>query len=404
MNPIVIIGTGMAGYGLLREFRKRDPDTPVTLITADDGRVYSKPNLSNAFAQNRAPAQLASDTAARAAGKFRASVLTHTRVEAIDTAGKRLATDAGEIVYGRLVLALGADPIASGLDGPLVQAINDLDDYTRFRAALDGKRRVTILGGGLIGCEFANDLVGNALVAETGAKAIEVDVVHRGAWPLERLIPEAVGQALAEALEQRGARWHFGRTASRIEADAGGARVLLDDGEELETDLVLSAIGLRPRVELASAAGIAVGRGIVVDRELRTSAPEVWAIGDCAEVEGHVLPFVQPLLIQARRPTGRRGSPGYLPGHAGGGEDRRLSAGGAAAAGRNGRSMAGGDRRWRPARAVRGRRRQSGRLRVERQGNRAPGRAGGAGTAITGVTPHSPLSTPHSLLPTPYFL
>lgn len=300
MNPIVIIGSGMAGYGLLREFRKRDPDTPVTLITADDGRVYSKPNLSNAFAQNRAPAQLASDTAARAAGKFRASVLTHTRVEAIDTAGKRLATDAGEIVYGRLVLALGADPIASGLDGPLVQAINDLDDYTRFRAALDGKRRVTILGGGLIGCEFANDLVGNALVAETGAKAIEVDVVHRGAWPLERLIPEAVGQALAEALEQRGARWHFGRTASRIEADTGGARVLLDDGEELETDLVLSAIGLRPRVELASAAGIAVGRGIVVDRELRTSAPEVWAIGDCAEVEGHVLPFVQPLLIQAR--------------------------------------------------------------------------------------------------------
>ncbi len=300
MNPIVIIGTGMAGYGLLREFRKRDPDTPVTLITADDGRVYSKPNLSNAFAQNRAPAQLASDTAARAAGKFRASVLTHTRVEAIDTAGKRLATDAGEIVYGRLVLALGADPIASGLDGPLVQAINDLDDYTRFRAALDGKRRVTILGGGLIGGEFANDLVGNALVAETGAKAIEVDVVHRGAWPLERLIPEAVGQALAEALEQRGARWHFGRTASRIEADTGGARVLLDDGEELETDLVLSAIGLRPRVELASAAGIAVGRGIVVDRELRTSAPEVWAIGDCAEVEGHVLPFVQPLLIQAR--------------------------------------------------------------------------------------------------------
>ena len=84
MNPIVIIGSGMAGYTLLREFRKRDAHTPVTLVTADDGHVYSKPNLSNALAQRRAPEQLASETAKQAAAKYGAEVLTHTRVTAID--------------------------------------------------------------------------------------------------------------------------------------------------------------------------------------------------------------------------------------------------------------------------------------------------------------------------------
>ncbi|MBU1664249.1 MAG: FAD-dependent oxidoreductase, partial [Gammaproteobacteria bacterium] len=72
MSPIVILGSGLAGYGLLREFRKRDTKSPVTLITADDGRVYSKPNLSNALSQKRTPAQLASETAEQAAEKFNA--------------------------------------------------------------------------------------------------------------------------------------------------------------------------------------------------------------------------------------------------------------------------------------------------------------------------------------------
>ena len=292
MHPIVILGSGLAGYGLLREFRKRDATTPITLITADDGRAYSKPNLSNALSQGRSPAQLATESAEQVAAKYAARILTHTRVTAIDPANRRVATEAGAIDYSRLVLALGADPIPHGLGGDAAQdvlSVNDLGDYGRFRTALEGKHQVAILGGGLIGCEFANDLT---------ASGHAVTLIHLGAWPLERLIPEPAGRALALTLSN--VTWHFGRSARQVERHGGRYRLTLDDGNRVEADLVLSAIGLRPRTQLAQAAGIPVNRGIVVNRRLETGIADIYAIGDCAEVAGHVLPYVQPLLIQAR--------------------------------------------------------------------------------------------------------
>jgi rubredoxin-NAD+ reductase len=171
-----------------------------------------------------------------------------------------------------------------------------LNDYTRFRAALAaqvvaGRRRVTVLGGGLIGCEFANDLT-NAGYA--------VSVVHLGDWPLERLLPVEAGKRLADSLAALGVDWHFGRSAQRVEQARDGLHVMLDNGDVIAADVVLSAIGLRPRTQLAQAAGIPVNRGIVVDRYLETGAANVFALGDCVEVEGANLPYVQPLMIQAR--------------------------------------------------------------------------------------------------------
>jgi rubredoxin-NAD+ reductase len=294
MDAIVIIGTGMAGYGLLRELRKLDQETPVTLITADDGAVYAKPNLSNALAAGKTPAQLQSQRAEQIGASLNARVLTHTRVQGIDVAARLVLTDQGNIAYSRLVLALGADPIAHGVQGLAARrilSVNDLSDYRAFRAALDGKRSVTILGGGLIGCEFANDLA---------AAGYQVTVVHRGPYPLDRLLPPEIAQRLAAALAQAGAQWHCGRTALTAETGDQGIALTLDNGTVVTSDVVLSAIGLRPRTALASAAGIATGRGIVVDRWLQTNVEQVYAIGDCAEVAGLVLPFVQPLLQQVR--------------------------------------------------------------------------------------------------------
>ncbi|MDO9468542.1 MAG: FAD-dependent oxidoreductase [Thiobacillus sp.] len=294
MHPIVIVGSGLAGYTLLKEIRKRDAATPVTLVTSDDGAFYSKPNLSNAFATNRTAAALASASAEKMAADQNATVLTHTRVTAIDTQGQRIRTDTGELEYSKLVLALGADPFAHGLagDGAVdVLTVNDLADYAAFRSALDGKQRVTVLGGGLIGCEFANDL------AHAGFK---VEVVHLGEWPLERLLPVEAGQRLADSLAALGVNWHFGRTGKNVARTAVGYRVELDNAEGVEADVVLSAIGLKPRTQLAQAAGITVGRGIQTNGLLETSAANVYAMGDCAEVEGLNLPYVQPLMVQAR--------------------------------------------------------------------------------------------------------
>jgi len=294
MHPIVIVGSGLAGYTLLKEIRKRDADTPVTLVTADDGAFYSKPNLSNAFATGRTAAALASASAEKMATEQTATVLTHTRVAAIDTQGHRIRTVTGELEYSKLVLALGADPFAHGLAGDSaadVLTVNDLADYAAFRSAIDGKKRIAVLGGGLIGCEFANDLV---------HAGYTVDVVHLGEWPLERLLPVEAGQRLADSLAALGVNWHFGRTGKSVERTADGYRVTLDNGETVAADVVLSAIGLKPRTQLAQAAGIQVGRGIQTNRLLETSAPDVYAMGDCAEVEGLNLPYVQPLMVQAR--------------------------------------------------------------------------------------------------------
>ncbi|AAZ98268.1 putative rubredoxin reductase [Thiobacillus denitrificans ATCC 25259] len=294
MQPILIVGSGLAGYTLLKEIRKRDSTTPVTLVTADDGVFYSKPNLSNALAAGKSAAALAGASPEKMAADFGATVKPRTRVLAIDTTRRRVQTDQGELGYGKLVLALGADPIPHGLSGSAagdVLAVNDLADYAAFRRAIEGKRRVAVLGGGLIGCEFANDL------AQAG---FAVDVVHLGAWPLERLIPPEAGERLADSLAALGVTWHFGRSAKSVEPDAGGYRLVLDDGSAVVAEVVLSAIGLRPRVQLAQAAGMQVGRGIRADRLLETSAADVYALGDCAEVDGANLPFVQPLLVQAR--------------------------------------------------------------------------------------------------------
>ena len=294
MQAIVIVGSGLAGYTLLKEIRKRDTVTPVTLVTADDGAFYSKPNLSNALAAGKTAAVLAGASAEKMAADLNARVLAHTRVTAIDTQGQRIRTDHGELEYGKLVLALGADPFPHGLAGSGaagVLAVNDLADYAAFRSAIDGKKRIAVLGGGLIGCEFANDL------AHAG---FAIDVVHLGGWPLERLLPVEAGQRLADSLAALGVRWHFGRSGKSVEQTANGYRVELDNGETIEADAVLSAIGLRPRTQLAQAAGIPVGRGIQTNGLLETGAANVYAMGDCAEVEGLNLPYVQPLMVQAR--------------------------------------------------------------------------------------------------------
>lgn len=299
MHPIVIIGSGLAGYTVLREFRKRDQATPVTLISSDDGHFYAKPNLSNALAAGKTADQLVSSPAEKMAADLNAQIITHTQVTTLDVVGRNVRwagdkTNGGETGYSKLILALGADPIPHGLSGAgaeQVYAVNDLQDYRVFRTALKSGHRVAILGGGLIGSELANDL------AEAG---YPVEVVHLGPWPLERLIPEQVAQSLAHALRDKGVRWHFGRTAKSIAQKNGAVEITLDDGSIVEADLVLSAIGLRSRTQLAASAGLTVNRGIVVDGALQTSVKGVYALGDCAEVNGQVLPFVLPLMQQAR--------------------------------------------------------------------------------------------------------
>jgi len=294
MNPIVIIGSGLAGYTLAREFRKLDRETPLVMLTVDDGAFYSKPMLSNALAAGKMPDQLVNKPVEAMRQELAAEILTRCEVQAIDPKSRTVRHSNGTAAYSRLVLALGADPIRLPLAGDgtaAVMSVNNLEDYARFRDTIAGRRRVAILGAGLIGCEFANDLASGGY---------EVDVIDIAPQPLGRLLPPKPAAAIRDALANLGVRWHFGKATQAVERSGDGLVLRLDDGTRVEADVVLSAIGLRPRTELARAAGIEVNRGIVVDRFLRTNDASVHALGDCAEVEGAVLPYVLPIMNAAR--------------------------------------------------------------------------------------------------------
>ena len=297
--PIVVIGTGLAGYGLVRELRKFDKDTPIVMITSDDGRSYSKPMLSTGFTKNQDADALAQKDAGGMGEDLNASVWTMTKVTGIDTAAQTLTTGgdtATQVHYKKLVLALGAEVIRPPIAGDAldhVYSVNDLLDYDDFRKAVANNdvKKVCIIGGGLIGCEFTNDLINGGLQVET------VDPLG---YCLPTLLPEPAGKAVQRALEEKGATFHFGPLVTEVNKAADGVTVTLNNGNTIDCDLVLSAVGVRPQVELAKSAGIEVNRGVVTNRLMETNAPNVYAMGDCAEVSGHVLVYVAPLMAQAR--------------------------------------------------------------------------------------------------------
>ncbi|KAI2694108.1 FAD-dependent oxidoreductase [Pseudomonas sp. TNT3] len=292
--PVVIVGTGLAGYNLAREFRKLDGETPLLLITADDGRSYSKPMLSTGFGKNKDADGLSMAEPGAMAEQLKAEVRTHTRISGIDPGHKGLWIGEESVIYRDLVLAWGAETVRVPIEGDAADSvfpINDLEDYARFRAAAAGKRRVLLLGAGLIGCEFANDLM---------LGGYEVQLVAPCEQVMPTLLHPAAAAAVQAGLESLGARFHLGPVLNRLQRVADGLEAHLSDGQVIACDVVVSAIGLRPRIDLAAAAGVQVNRGVVVDRHLKTSHANIYALGDCAEVDGLNLLYVMPLMSCAR--------------------------------------------------------------------------------------------------------
>ena len=293
-SAIVIIGSGLAGYTVIREIRKLDKSVPITLITREPGYFYSKPMLSTALAGKKDVDQLITTPADGMATQLEITILSETDVSAINTQAQTIQTSKGEVPYGKLVMALGSDQIRLPLEGNAakdVLTVNDLEDYARFRNAIVGKKNIAILGAGLIGCEFANDLVLGGYV---------VDVIDLAAQPLGRLLPEQAAKELQAKLSDAGVRWHFSTTVQSVERNGAVLQITLANGDSISSDAVLSAVGLKPRLDLAKAAGMSTGLGIQVNRELKTSASNVYALGDCAEVDGLVLPYVMPIMQAAR--------------------------------------------------------------------------------------------------------
>lgn len=303
MRAIVIVGSGMAGYTLAREYRKLNPEYPLLMVCNDDAINYAKPTLSNAYAGNKTAEQIALGDATKMATQLNMQILQQHDVQQIDAAAQQLHClnangEAVQIDYSQLILAVGANPIRLAIAGDASQdilAVNTLQDYQVFRAQIDSRedKRVVIMGAGLIGCEFANDLLHSGH---------DVTVIDLAPQPLGRLLPSHVAQQFQQKLQQSGVKFELATTVEKVQKSAQGQHyvVSLSNGKTLEADVVLSAIGLQPNVALAKNSQLDVARGIVTNTLLQTNVANIYAMGDCAEVNGLLLPYVMPIMQQAR--------------------------------------------------------------------------------------------------------
>ena len=291
---VVIVGAGIAGWSVAEAIRRRDPERPILLVSACKGLVYTKPAISLAISQGRSADELIDSDAESRAAELSIEVRTETRVLKIDTARKRLTTTKGGIEYGKLILALGAHQRELSIEGDAVDSVlrvNDLLSFKNLQQRLaEGVKAVTILGAGLIGSEFADDLT---------RAGYQVTVVDPGNRPLASLLPGLMAIELQERLAAKGVIWNFGVTVKRLDKEMNNMKVELSDGSIFFTDLVLSAAGLVTNTALAQKSGLSVDAGVVVDNDMRTSNEDIYAMGDCASVDGRMYAFIEPIRRQA---------------------------------------------------------------------------------------------------------
>ena len=352
-QPVIIIGSGMAGYTLARELRKLTTSLPIVMVCQDSGDSYAKPTLSNAYAQNKLADSIANASAAKMAETLNLTLLNFHQVTDINAdeqviVVRSLVNEASQttLAYRDLVLATGAHSRLLpnlAVNHQTIFAVNHLDEYKSFRQRLNTLKsqksapvKVAIIGAGLIGCEFANDLIGQNTGNQTAD--ITVAVFDKAELPLAQQLPSEAGIMLQDALTQSGVAFYLGTDITSITtnidtSDNATVTISFDKDKQSQTfeaDIVLIAIGLVANTDLAASANIAIAssqhinptithlprtvqQGIKVDAYLATSAKHIYAIGDCANVMGSYMPYVMPLMNQAKALAKTLADPNMAP-------------------------------------------------------------------------------------------
>ncbi|WP_084958306.1 FAD-dependent oxidoreductase [Thermoactinospora rubra] len=284
---IVVVGNGMAGSRFVSEVRARSKEARITVFGAEPWQPYNRVLLSNVLAGSSGPDQVRLlDPAWYAEHGVRA--VLGCRVEQIDRDTQAVITEDGRREpYDVLVLATGSDPIVPPIPG-VERAVpfRTLDDCRRILAAAENGSRAVVVGGGLLGVEAARGLAGRGL---------PVTLLHLAGHLMERQLDPEAGLVLSETLAGLGIEVRTGVQVSEV-LPAG---VRLAGGEVVGGDLVVLACGVRPVTALAAQAGLEVRQGVVVDDEMRTDDPSIFAIGECAEHDGTVYGLVAPAWEQA---------------------------------------------------------------------------------------------------------
>lgn len=291
---LVVIGAGMASGRMLEHIFEAAPEAfDVTLFNAEPRGNYNRLMLSPVLSGEKTYAQIVTHDAEW----YETQGITcrfGEPVVKIDRAAKTVTSAAGSVAYDKLVVATGSAPFilpVPGKDLPGVVAYRDLEDTNAMIAASAPGARAVVIGGGLLGLEAA---------AGMAARGAEVTVIHLMGHLMERQLDSTAGYLLQRDLERRGIRVHCkGATKAILGIDRVEA-VLLDDGTTYPADLVCMAIGIRPETRLANDAGLEVNRGLVVNDQMQTSDPAIFALGECVEHQGQLFGLVAPLYDQAK--------------------------------------------------------------------------------------------------------
>jgi nitrite reductase (NADH) large subunit len=294
---LVVVGNGMAGCRLVEEILKRDASRYAITVFGAEPRVnYNRIMLSPVLAGEKS----FDDIVINDLGWYRDNDITlHSgrAIEAIDTDARMVRAAGGLTVgYDRLILASGSDPVRLPLPGADLAGVvtfRDLDDVQAMVAAAERPgARAVVIGGGLLGLEAAYGLA---------RRGMGVTVVHLMDVLMERQLDEAAGHLLGEALRARGVETVLGAQSEAVLGEGGRVSGLkLKDGAVLPCELLVMAVGIRPNAGLARAAGLVTGRGVIVDDQMRTSDPNVFAIGECAEHRGVAYGLVAPIWEMCR--------------------------------------------------------------------------------------------------------
>jgi NADPH-dependent 2,4-dienoyl-CoA reductase/sulfur reductase-like enzyme len=270
---IAIVGGGAAGFAAADALRKRDYGGEILILSADEAAPCDRPNLSKDYLAGTAPAESLPLAPPEFYSEKGIDLRLGVEAGAIDPAERRLTLKSGEIVgYDALLLATGAEPIhlaTPGFDRPNVHVLRTLADSEAIIAAAHSGRRAAVIGASFIGLEAA---------AALRTRGLEVHVIAPDAVPLGRIMGPEIGGYVRGLHEAHGVQFHLGQTATGFD----GRTLSLANGERLEVDLVVLGVGVRPRVELAQAAGLKIDRGVMVDRHMQTNVAGIFAAGDIA--------------------------------------------------------------------------------------------------------------------------
>jgi assimilatory nitrate reductase electron transfer subunit len=296
---VVVIGYGMAAARLIEKIRRADPDgrcVALTVVGEENVYAYNRILLASVLTARMKPDAIQLHDKAWAASR-NINVFLGVAVAAVDRRARMVSLTSGErIRYDRLVFATGSSPWIPPTDGLLTGDGELADGVVAFRTLAECEllkehvrpgTAAVVLGGGVLGLELARALL---------ERTRHVTVVHPMAWIMERQLDQGAGRILATSLERMGIRLRIGRYAVQYRPGTG---LRLDDASVVHANLVVVSAGARPETAVAAKAGLAVKQGIVVDDCLRTSDPQIFAIGDCAQHGGTISGFVEPAWEQA---------------------------------------------------------------------------------------------------------